>query len=72
MLLSKVLKWNANIFHLVLDPLDDVAILRYNIFKETMVKPERQKILNLKAKAGEEISFLNFPEKILLNFNCRR
>jgi hypothetical protein len=35
------------------DPLDDVAILRYEIYKETQVKPERQKILNLKAKAGE-------------------
>lgn len=41
-------------FHLELDPLDDVAILRYEIFKETQVKPERQKILNLKAKGGEK------------------
>lgn len=40
-------------YHMELDPLDDVAILRYEIFKETQVKPERQKILNLKAKAGE-------------------
>lgn len=39
-------------FHLELDPLDDVAILRYEIFKATQVKQERQKILNLKAKGG--------------------
>lgn len=39
-------------YHLELDPLDDVAILRYEIFKETQVKQERQKILNLKAKGG--------------------
>lgn len=47
------MKWNAAIFHLELDPLDDVAILRYEIFKETQVKQERQKILNLKAKGGK-------------------
>lgn len=49
------LKWNAAIFHLEMDPLDDVAILRYEIFKETQVKPERQKILNLKAKGGKKV-----------------
>lgn len=50
---NQVLKWNNQMYHLELDPLDDVAILRYEIFKETQVKSERQKILNLKAKAGE-------------------
>lgn len=55
-LIWKVLKWNAAIFHLELDPLDDVAILRYEIFKETQVKQERQKILNLKAKGGNATS----------------
>lgn len=39
-------------FHLELDPVDNVAILRYEIFKVTQVKQERQKILNLKAKGG--------------------
>lgn len=46
-------------FHLELDPYDNVAILRYEICKETQVKPERQKILNLKAKGGE--SAKGFP-----------
>lgn len=41
-------------FHLELDPYDNVAILRYEIFKETQVKAERQKILNLKAKGGKK------------------
>lgn len=50
----QVLKWNNCIFHLEVDPLDDVAILRYEIFKQTQVKAERQKILNLKGKAGEQ------------------
>lgn len=40
------------IYHLQLDPEDNVAILRYQIFKETQVKSERQKILNLKGKDG--------------------
>lgn len=48
----QALKWNNNMYHLELDPLDDVAILKYEIFKETQVKQERQKILNLKAKGG--------------------
>jgi hypothetical protein len=39
-------------YHLELETFDDVAILRYEICKETQVKPERQKILNLKAKGG--------------------
>lgn len=51
------MKWNGNMFHLELDPLDDVAILRYEIFKETQVKAERQKILNLKAKGGKKLRF---------------
>lgn len=42
-------------FHMELDPVDNVAILRYEIFKETQVKQERQKILNLKAKEGGKI-----------------
>lgn len=42
-------------YHLELDPFDNVAILRYEICKETQVKPERQKILNLKAKGGESV-----------------
>jgi hypothetical protein len=46
------LKWNAQFYHLELDPQDNVAIMRYEIFKETQVKPERQKILNLKGKEG--------------------
>lgn len=57
----KVLKWNAAMFHLELDPLDDVAILRYEIFKETQVKQERQKILNLKAKGGNTTSLAASP-----------
>jgi hypothetical protein len=39
-------------YHLELETFDDVAILRYEICKATQVKPERQKILNLKAKGG--------------------
>jgi hypothetical protein len=52
---KQILKWNNQMYHLELDPLDDVAILRYEIFKETQVKSERQKILNLKAKAGKNV-----------------
>jgi hypothetical protein len=51
-LYNKVLKWNGAVFHLELDPLDDVAILKHEIYKATLVKPERQKILNLKGKGG--------------------
>lgn len=52
-------------FHLELDPLDDVAILRYQVFKETQVKPERQKILNLKAKGGK------IQNKAIYFSNCK-
>jgi len=50
-----ILKWNAHTFHLELENCDNVAILRYEICKETQVKPERQKILNLKAKGGKKV-----------------
>lgn len=36
-----------------MDPLDDIAILKHGIYRETMVRPDRQKILNLKAKGGK-------------------
>lgn len=64
----QVLKWNAQMYHLELDPEDNVAILRYQIYKETLVKPERQKILNLKGKDGllmaEIFSISNFLNSI--------
>ena len=68
----KVLKWNNAMFHLELDPLDDVAILRYEIFKETQVKPERQKILNLKAKAGESRKLKGVQCVIVIKFQERK
>lgn len=40
-------------YHLIFDPFDDVAILKHAIYRDTLVRPDRQKILNLKAKGGE-------------------
>lgn len=55
-----------------LDPLDDVAILRYEIFKETQVKSERQKILNLKAKAGGKNSVGCLQFQTITHCNSRK
>ena len=50
-----MVKWNNLIYHLEMDSLDDVAILKHVIYRETLVRPDRQKILNLKGKGGELI-----------------
>lgn len=49
-------KWNNGLYNFECDDSDDVAILRHLIYRETLVKPERQKILNLKGKGGAKIT----------------
>jgi hypothetical protein len=52
-LLKVSVKWSNAIFHFEVDPEDDVEILKHLIHRETQVRPDRQKILNLKAKGGK-------------------
>jgi ubiquitin-like domain-containing CTD phosphatase 1 len=49
------LKWNNSLYQLLVDPDDDVLILKHKIQMETEVLPERQKILNLKGKNNIKI-----------------
>lgn len=46
-----VVKWSAKEYPITdLTNQDTVAVLRHEIFKKTQVRPERQKLLNLKYK----------------------
>lgn len=46
-----VVKWSAKEYPINdLTDQDTVAVLRHEIFKKTQVRPERQKLLNLKYK----------------------
>lgn len=52
-ILKVSVKWHNAIYHFDLDPYDDVAIFKHLIYRDTQVRPDRQKILNLKAKGGK-------------------
>lgn len=55
-----IVKWSGKEYPIVdITEHDSVAILRHEIFKKTHVKPERQKLLNLKYK-GFSFSNYNF------------
>ncbi|KAG5670563.1 hypothetical protein PVAND_000817 [Polypedilum vanderplanki] len=49
-------KWNNTMYNFELDDTDDIQILRYMIYRETNVRQDRQKILNLKGKGGIKIT----------------
>ena len=49
-----VVKWSAREYPITdLTDQDTVAVLRHEIFKKTQVRPERQKLLNLKYKGKQ-------------------
>lgn len=49
--MSIIVKWSGKEYQIVdINEHDSVAILRHEIYKKTHVKPERQKLLNLKYK----------------------
>lgn len=53
-----VVKWSAKEYPITdLTDQDTVAVLRHEIFKRTLVRPNRQKLLNLKykGKSGEKV-----------------
>ncbi|KAL9892929.1 ubiquitin-like domain-containing CTD phosphatase 1 [Glossina fuscipes] len=48
---SILVKWSGREYHITdLTDQDTVAVLRHEIFKKTQVRPERQKLINLKYK----------------------
>lgn len=48
---SVIVKWSGKEYKINdLNEQDTVAILKHEIYKKTQVKPERQKLLNLKYK----------------------
>lgn len=55
--LSIILKWCGKEYSLELTNQDTVAILKHEIYKQTSVRPERQKLINLKYK-GKSFKFL--------------
>lgn len=48
--LKLLVKWSGAEYDVELHPQDNIAVLKHEIFKKTNVKPERQKLLNLKYK----------------------
>lgn len=62
---SVIIKWSGREFLLNdLSDQDTVAVLRHEIFKATNVRPERQKLINLKHKGKWEMQW----QKWLLDF----
>lgn len=51
-----IVKWCGNEYPMDLTNQDTVAVLRHEIFRKTQVRPERQKLLNLKYK-GNHLSY---------------
>lgn len=52
---SLIIKWSGKEFPIEdLTEHDTVAVLRHEICKKTQVRPERQKLLNLKYKGKEK------------------
>lgn len=45
-----IVKWSGAEYEIELDPMDNIALLKHEIYKKTNVRPERQKLLNLKYK----------------------
>lgn len=48
--LKLIVKWSGAEYDVELHPQDNIAVLKHEIFKKTNVKPERQKLLNVKYK----------------------
>uniref|UniRef100_A0A1A9X2J6 Ubiquitin-like domain-containing CTD phosphatase 1 n=1 Tax=Glossina brevipalpis TaxID=37001 RepID=A0A1A9X2J6_9MUSC len=67
--LSILVKWSGKEYHITdLTDQDTVAVLRHEIFKKTQVRPERQKLINLKYKgkckgAEDSVKLLNLELK---------
>lgn len=52
-----IVKWSGKEFPLTdLNDQDTVEVLRHEIFRKTQVRPERQKLLNLKHKGEYQIT----------------
>jgi hypothetical protein len=55
-----VIKWSGKEYPINdLTEIDTVAVIKHEIFKRTQVRPERQKLLNLKFK-GKLCLYLSF------------
>ena len=66
MSLSMVVKWAGKEYSMEnIDPEDTVLDLKVKIQTQTGVRPERQKLLNLKVKGVEFLVKLEFSVKIL-------
>lgn len=61
-----IVKWSGAEYEIELDPQDNIALLKHEIFKRTNVRPERQKLLNLKFKgkmANDEVKISSLELK---------
>jgi len=47
-----IVKWSGKEYPVDLTDQDTVEVLRHEIFRKTQVRPERQKLLNLKYKGA--------------------
>jgi len=52
-----IVKWSGKEYPVDLTDQDTVEVLRHEIFRKTQVRPERQKLLNLKYKGTYLIGF---------------
>lgn len=69
-LLDLVIKWNGNDYDVKSLNIDsDVKTLKEEIFKCTGVRPERQKLINLRVSGQYKISFISISSSTS-NFIC--
>lgn len=48
-----IVKWSGAEYEIEINPQENIALLKHEIFKKTNVRPERQKLLNIKYKGGK-------------------
>ena len=69
--ISIIVKWSGKEYSINdLNDFDTVAVLKHEIFKKTSVKPERQKLLNLKHK-GRPLYFQSYEFLKFISFFLR-
>jgi len=54
-----IVKWSGKEYPVDLTDQDTVEVLRHEIFRKTQVRPERQKLLNLKYKGTYLLGFIS-------------
>lgn len=57
--LKLIVKWSGAEYEIEVDQQDNIAMLKHEIFKKTNVRPERQKLLNIKYKGKMVYLFIH-------------